>query len=88
MSGSSFPQLPPNWPDWCTPQELADHWRYGLSSVLGWIRSGKLPARKMPGGSYRVHRAVVEAFEGVRPAAKRKRRHVAQDVPDYFAGRI
>jgi excisionase family DNA binding protein len=77
------PQLPPGWPEWSTTRELAKRWRFSEDSILRWIRTGKLAGRKFPGGQYRVHRSVIEMFEGVSSEPRPKRRKgVRSDVPD------
>lgn len=47
-------------PEWMTPSEVARLVGYAHVTVLRWIHRGKLPARRSPGGTYRVHRAEAE----------------------------
>jgi excisionase family DNA binding protein len=44
------------------PSTLARTWRVHPRTVVQWIRAGRLPAVKSPGGQYRVLRADVHAF--------------------------
>lgn len=55
-------------PDPLTPAEIAALERVGLTTVIGWCRSGKLPASKV-GGLWRVRRADYLAFK--KPNARR-----------------
>ncbi|UXA09640.1 helix-turn-helix domain-containing protein (plasmid) [Mycobacterium sp. SMC-2] len=46
-----------------TVAEVAAHYRTTDRTVQRWIREGKLPAVRVPGGrSYRINKADVEAF--------------------------
>lgn len=70
--------------EWWTLPELATRWRFSLDSLLRWVKEGRLEARKFPGGQYRVHRAVVEKFEGANvkrePRARRQREPAILDL--------
>jgi putative resolvase len=46
-------------PEHMTPSEVAELVGYTHPTVLRWIRSGKLRARRSPGGTYRVPRSEV-----------------------------
>jgi excisionase family DNA binding protein len=43
-----------------TAAEAAKMLRVSRDAVLRWIRLGQLPAVKLPSGSYRIHRDLVE----------------------------
>ena len=43
-----------------TIKETAEIVRCSRRTVLRWIGSGRLPAARLPGGEYRVHRLDVE----------------------------
>lgn len=46
-----------------TVAEVAAHYRTTDRTVQRWIREGKLPAVRVPGGrSYRINKADIEAF--------------------------
>ena len=36
-----------------TVAQVAAHWGVTPKAVYGWIKAGKVPARKLPGGDYR-----------------------------------
>jgi excisionase family DNA binding protein len=42
--------------------QLARFWEKNPNTILGWIRQGRLPAIRSPGGHYRVRFADVRAF--------------------------
>lgn len=42
--------------------QLARYWEKNALTVLAWIRAGRLPALRSPGGHYRVRVADVRAF--------------------------
>ena len=46
-----------------TPSELARYWRVDVSTVLGYIRSGWLPALRFSKTVFRVRTADAIAFE-------------------------
>lgn len=46
-----------------TVKELADRWSANRKTVLNWIREGRLPAIKTPGGHYRISPEVVAEWE-------------------------
>jgi excisionase family DNA binding protein len=46
-----------------TVAEVAEHYRTSERTVQRWIREGKLPAVRVPGGrNYRINKADVEAI--------------------------
>jgi excisionase family DNA binding protein len=47
---------------WLTTGEVAARSRTTPQSVLKWIRRGALPARRLPGGAYRVSEADLDRF--------------------------
>lgn len=47
-------------PEHMAPSEVAQLLGYAHVTVLRWIHSGKLRARRSPGGTYRVSRDEVE----------------------------
>lgn len=47
---------------WLTTGEVAVRARTSPQSVLKWIRVGTLPARRLPGGAYRVSEADLDRF--------------------------
>ena len=42
------------------PRELAGIYGIGYRTVLRWIGEGKLPARQLPSGAYRVRETDIE----------------------------
>ncbi len=53
-----------------TTREVAELLQVDLSTVTRWIRYGRLPAIRTPGGQYRVRREDVERLLG-RPVEDR-----------------
>ena len=47
---------------WLTTGEVAARSRTTPQSVLKWIRRGALPARRLPGGAYRVSESDLDRF--------------------------
>lgn len=75
--------------DFLTPPEIAKLLRVRESKVLGWIRSGRLPAINVSDGQrprYRVRRADLDAFlagQVVVPVSRPVRRERRPEVPRY-----
>lgn len=47
--------------DLLTPKEVAERWRVHQNTVYGYVRSGKLPAMRLPGGhGWRIRREDAE----------------------------
>ena len=79
-----------------TPPELGKQWGISPDKIVGFIRSGELPAidistnRDSPRPRYLIDRADIQAFEAARavvpPAPKIKRRRRRRDpaVKEYF----
>jgi len=77
-----------------TPPEIAKLLRVDPSTVLGWIRSGELPAFKVNSRAkkrprYRVRRCKLEEFlerreQANRPDPPRKKRQRPRNVTRYF----
>lgn len=51
-----------NLPAVLLPSEVAELLRVDHSTVLRWIRNGDLDATRLPGGTYRVPRHLVQAL--------------------------
>lgn len=54
----------PNGPDHLTPPQAAKRFGKDPSTVLAWIKSGKLAAIKLPSGRYVVEAAEVDRILG------------------------
>ena len=77
-----------------TPPQLAALWGVDAGKIIGWIRSGELPAidastRRNQRPRYLIDRAAIEAFERSRavvpppsPAPRRKR--AASGIVEFF----
>lgn len=80
----------PALPEWWMPRELANLLRYHVTTVLRWCESEKIIANKMPGGTWRIHRSVVEEIQAGGLPEKRRLQQAKVDPiweasHDYFA---
>lgn len=83
-------------PRMLTPPEVARELRVAYEKVIGWIRSGELPATNVASGTstlprYRVDRADLRAFElarSVEPPAKRRRRAAPAPRPGGYMAAV
>lgn len=46
-----------------SPVEVADRYRVKKATVWGWLRAGKLPAKRIAGGRYYITDEDLKAFE-------------------------
>ena len=46
-----------------SPIEIADRYQVKKATVWGWLRNGKLPAKKLGGGRYYITDEDLKAFE-------------------------
>jgi excisionase family DNA binding protein len=45
--------------DWFLTKEAAEYLHMTLRVIQKWCKSGLLPATRLPGGHYRIHRAAI-----------------------------
>ncbi|MGW4425770.1 helix-turn-helix domain-containing protein [Streptosporangium sp. NPDC004631] len=70
------------------PQEVADIYDVDIKTVAQWIKSGRLPATRTPGGRYRVRAATVEELLKVEVETKVHVGKAKRQTPPKTAGRI
>ena len=56
-------QLPADWPEWCTAQQLAARWNMHPSTVYRLHHNDPDNFGRMLGGQLRIHRSMIEARE-------------------------
>ncbi len=47
-----------------TPTQVAEIFQVSASTVTRWVREGRLPGVRTPGGTIRVSRSAIEAIVG------------------------
>lgn len=69
--------------EWWTVRELANLLRYDASTIRRWCETGRIVANRMPGGTWRIHKSVVEKLQA--GGLPEKRRIETAGVPVEFA---
>jgi excisionase family DNA binding protein len=44
------------WPDWVTPQEVADLFKVHITTIYRWVNTGKLPAIRLRRNIMRIRK--------------------------------
>jgi excisionase family DNA binding protein len=63
-----------------TVREVADLLSVSTETVLRWVRQGKLPAIRLPGGAIRIWESALERWLADRQVARQSRAPTIEEV--------
>jgi excisionase family DNA binding protein len=69
--------------EWWTVRELANLLRFDASTIRRWCENKRIDAAQLPGGTWRIHKSVVEKLQV--DGMPEKRRIRTAGVPEEFA---
>jgi excisionase family DNA binding protein len=70
--------------EWWTPREVANLLRYDVSTIVRWCQAKKIDAAQMPGGTWRINKAVVEKIQQS-GLPEERRRQTSKASPEWEA---